>query len=66
MSEEKDEPNIECVEVTFMLPVRLEKAEATIIKATLNYFKGDKRATAKSLGISLKTVYNKLGKENRS
>lgn len=48
--------------VAFTLPVSLEAAEAVIIKATLNYFKGDKRKASDTLGISLKTIYNKLEK----
>jgi DNA-binding NtrC family response regulator len=40
----------------------LEEVEHMLIKATLDYYKGNKRRAAKSLGISLKTIYNRLNK----
>lgn len=40
----------------------LEEVERTLIAATLEYFKGNKRRAAQSLGISLKTIYNRLNK----
>jgi DNA-binding NtrC family response regulator len=39
---------------------RLEEAERSLIEATLEYFKGNKRQAAATLGCSLKTLYNKL------
>src|SRR5699024_5870888 len=38
----------------------IEKVEKTLILATLEHFQGDKRQTAECLGISLKTLYNRL------
>jgi len=38
----------------------LSMAQRAIIMATLNYFAGDKRRTALALGISPKTLYNRL------
>lgn len=40
----------------------LEELEKSIILRRLNTYKGDKQLAAKSLGISLKTLYNKLNK----
>lgn len=48
--------------VTFTLPVDLEAAEQIIIMTTIAYYKGDKRQASVALGISLKTIYNKLEK----
>jgi DNA-binding NtrC family response regulator len=39
---------------------RLDDAERTLIEATLDHFRGDKRRSAGALGCSLKTLYNKL------
>lgn len=49
--------------ITFTLPISLDTAEISLIKATINYFHGDKKAAANALGISLKTIYNKLERE---
>lgn len=38
----------------------IDDMERRLIFATLAHFKGDKRRAAKALGISLKTVYNRL------
>jgi DNA-binding NtrC family response regulator len=38
----------------------LEEVERRLILATLHEFKGDKKQTAETLGISLKTLYNRL------
>lgn len=38
----------------------LAAAERRLIEATLDYWHGHKVRTAKTLGISLKTLYNKL------
>lgn len=39
----------------------LAEAQRQIILATLKHCGGDKRRTAKALGVSLKTLYNRLG-----
>ena len=48
-----------------MLQVRLgstlEDVERRLILATLKENSGDKKATARILGIGLKTLYNRLG-----
>ena len=41
-------------------------AEEKLILATLDHFDGDKPETAKTLGISLKTLYNRLKEYRRS
>ena len=38
----------------------LEEAERRLILATLEHFGGNKRRTADALGVSLKTIYNRL------
>jgi len=38
----------------------LADAQREIILATLNHFQGDKRRAARTLGVSLKTLYNRL------
>jgi DNA-binding NtrC family response regulator len=44
----------------------LAEVEREIIEATLLAFWGDKRRTAEILGISLKTLYNKLNAYKRA
>lgn len=44
---------------------RLDQAERSLIEATLEYFAGNKRQTAETLGCSLKTLYNKLNAYSR-
>lgn len=39
---------------------RIHDVERSLIEATLDYFKGNKRRAADALGCSLKTLYNKL------
>ncbi len=39
---------------------RIYDVERSLIEATLDYFKGNKRRAADALGCSLKTLYNKL------
>src|SRR5688572_8399677 len=51
--------------ITFTVPTDLERVEIEIVKFTISFFHGDKRAAAKALGISLKTVYNKLEKDKQ-
>jgi len=44
----------------FDVGVSLAEAERKIVLATLDRFRGDKKKTAETLGISLKTLYNRL------
>jgi DNA-binding NtrC family response regulator len=46
--------------VNFSVGTALADAQRDIILATLHHFSGNKRLTAKTLGISLKTLYNRL------
>ncbi len=52
--------NIESDCVTFPLGSRLADAEQRLIFATLGYCGGNKTLTAEVLGVSLKTLYNRL------
>lgn len=54
----------ESISITIGTP--LEAAERRIICATLNKYRGNKRMTAEVLGISLKTLYNRLTAYQRS
>lgn len=45
----------------FGVGTSLADAQREILMATLEHFGGDKRRTARVLGISLKTLYNRLG-----
>jgi DNA-binding NtrC family response regulator len=51
--------------ITFTLPTEMEHVEIEIVKFTIAYYHGDKKAAAKALGVSLKTIYNKLEKEKQ-
>ncbi|MFC4158415.1 sigma-54 interaction domain-containing protein [Chitinimonas lacunae] len=44
----------------FEVGVSIEEAERRLIFATLDRFQGNKRRTAQVLGVSLKTLYNRL------
>lgn len=44
----------------FSIGDTLEDVERRLIHATLEYFQGSKSRTAQSLGVSLKTIYNRL------
>lgn len=46
--------------VEFEIGTPLEEVEQQLIIATLDRYRGDKRRTAKALGVSLKTIYNRL------
>lgn len=46
--------------LNFFVGMPLAEAQREIILATLKHFGGDKRQTASTLGISLKTLYNRL------
>jgi DNA-binding NtrC family response regulator len=45
---------------------RIDDVERSLIEATLDYFKGNKRRAADALGCSLKTLYNKLNVYSQS
>lgn len=45
---------------------RIHDMERSLIEATLDYFKGNKRRAAEALGCSLKTLYNKLNGYSQS
>jgi two-component system response regulator HydG len=45
---------------------RIYDMERSLIEATLDYFKGNKRRAADTLGCSLKTLYNKLNGYSQS
>ena len=45
---------------------RIDDVERSLIEATLDYFKGNKRRAADALGCSLKTLYNKLNGYSQS
>ena len=45
---------------------RIHDVERSLIEATLDYFKGNKRRAADALGCSLKTLYNKLNGYSQS
>jgi len=46
--------------IEFKPEVSLGEIEKVYILSALDYFKGNKTQTAKSLGVSVKTLYNKL------
>lgn len=46
--------------LNFLVGTPLAEAQREIILATLQHFSGNKRLTAATLGISLKTLYNRL------
>lgn len=46
--------------MNFTIGTALAEAQKEIILATLNHYSGNKRLTAQTLGISLKTLYNRL------
>jgi DNA-binding NtrC family response regulator len=46
--------------VEFEVGTPLEEVEQQLIIATLDRYRGDKRRAAKALGVSLKTIYNRL------
>lgn len=48
--------------MAFEIGTPLEEVEQQLIMATLDLYRGDKRRTAKALGVSLKTIYNRLNK----
>jgi DNA-binding NtrC family response regulator len=44
----------------------IEAAERRLIEATLSHFEGNKKQAARALGISLRTLYNRLGEYRES
>ncbi|MEO7073022.1 MAG: sigma-54 dependent transcriptional regulator [Rhodanobacter sp.] len=50
-------------EVCFRVGMSFEQVEQKMLNETLRYFANDKARTAAALGISLKTVYNRLARE---
>lgn len=40
----------------------LAEIEKEVVRATLRFFDGNKRRTADTLGVSLKTIYNMIDK----
>lgn len=52
--------------VEIELPITMDAAEQRIIRATLDYTKGDKSRTARLLEIGRKTLYRKLNREEAS
>jgi len=55
---ENDNDSAECVRVP--IGMKMAEAERELLLATLRHCSGNKRQTADVLGVSLKTVYNKL------
>jgi two-component system response regulator HydG len=54
------EPNNDRERLNIRVGSRIYDMERSLIEATLDYFKGNKRRAADALGCSLKTLYNKL------
>jgi two-component system, NtrC family, response regulator HydG len=54
------EPNSDRERLNIRVGSRIYDMERSLIEATLDYFKGNKRRAADALGCSLKTLYNKL------
>jgi DNA-binding NtrC family response regulator len=50
----------DCGRLDIRVGSRIHDMERSLIEATLDYFKGNKRRAADALGCSLKTLYNKL------
>jgi transcriptional regulator with PAS, ATPase and Fis domain len=50
--------------VEFSRPTTLHEIEAQAIQEAMKRHDGNKPAVAKELGIALKTLYNKLGRES--
>ncbi len=57
-------PSAECLQ--FEIGTPLSDMERTTILATLDQCSGDKRRTAELLGVSLKTLYNRLSEYGRT
>ena len=57
-------PSADCLQ--FEIGTPLSDMERTTILATLDQCSGDKRRTAEMLGVSLKTLYNRLSEYGRT
>jgi len=53
-------PTVKAGVLSVSVGVTLAEAQRVLILATLEHFQGDKRQAAKTLGVSLKTLYNRL------
>lgn len=53
-------PTMRQGQLNFFIGTPLAEAQRETILATLKYFSGNKRLTAEALGVSLKTLYNRL------
>ncbi len=53
-------PSVKDGVLNFSVGMQLADAQRELILATLKHFEGNKRLTADALGISLKTLYNRL------
>jgi len=51
--------------LSFPVGIALMDAQQELIRATLAHHRGDKRRAARTLGISLKTLYNRLGQPRK-
>lgn len=62
LAHSRDEPRAEVRDgaLTFPVGMPLGQAQRAFILATLAHHSGDKRITAETLGLSLKTLYNRL------
>jgi len=60
------EPDVERDRLSIRVGSRIYDMERSLIEATLDYFKGNKRRAADALGCSLKTLYNKLNGYSQS
>ena len=60
LSSESEEPPVNGQFVKIRIGETIEAAERKLIMATLESLDGDKKRSADVLGISLKTLYNRL------
>ena len=60
------EPVFDSARLNIRVGSRIHDMERSLIEATLDYFKGNKRRAADALGCSLKTLYNKLNGYSQS
>ena len=60
------EPVFDSERLNIRVGSRIHDMERSLIEATLDYFKGNKRRAADALGCSLKTLYNKLNGYSQS
>jgi DNA-binding NtrC family response regulator len=61
-----DDPAADGERLNIRVGSRIHDMERSLIEATLDYFKGNKRRAADALGCSLKTLYNKLNGYSQS